>query len=112
VYIIVKSFDFDNERQVQSVIVRDSKGAQFAFVEGSPEAIKAMRLPNTVPKSFQTSAAKLGVYQLAIAFKSCDPSIISGSSRDLRFCGFRNFRNARWGSRSHFMKFLTPLAAS
>jgi magnesium-transporting ATPase (P-type) len=102
VYDIVKSFDFDNERQAQSVIVQDNKGARFAFVKGSPEAIKVMCLANTVPKSFHASArraAKLGVYQLAIAFKSCDPSVIAGHNRDavegnLFFGGFLNFRNA------------------
>jgi magnesium-transporting ATPase (P-type) len=101
-YKVLKTFDFDNSRQTQSVVVRDAKGARFVFVKGSPEAVKAMCLPYTLPESFEESArvaAKSAIYQLAIAFKSYNSNDNAGeANRDeveekLFFGGFLNFRN-------------------
>jgi magnesium-transporting ATPase (P-type) len=102
-YLILKAFDFDNNRQTQTVVVQDISGGRWIFTKGSPEAIKALCLPYTVPTAFDASAsiaAKQAIYQLAIAFKSCDPNLnVADSSREnletkLFFGGFLNFRNS------------------
>jgi magnesium-transporting ATPase (P-type) len=102
-YSIEKSFEFDNERQTQSVIFVDARGARFIAVKGSPEAISGLCLPYTIPETFQVSAhnaAKAAIYQLAIAVKSYDSQVdVSLVSRDeieskLFFGGFLNFRNS------------------
>jgi magnesium-transporting ATPase (P-type) len=102
-YHILKQFEFDNERQTQSVIAADRNGATFVFVKGSPEAIKARCIPFTLPSSYQESvgkSAKLAVYQLAMAFKAFNSKVdVNSITRDdieqnLLFGGFLNFRNA------------------
>jgi magnesium-transporting ATPase (P-type) len=104
-YTILRRFEFDNKRKTQSVIIQDKFGALYAFVKGSPEAIKAASLPFFVPHSFDDSiqtASRSAVYQLAIAFKIVPPNTgslgFSDISRDeiekdLVFGGFLNFRN-------------------
>jgi magnesium-transporting ATPase (P-type) len=103
VYTIEKTFDFDHDRQTQSVIIGDGKGSRFVFVKGSPESIRRSCLACTVPETFDDSAnraAKQAVYQLAMAFKSYDPNAaISDLARDevesnLFFAGFLSFHNA------------------
>jgi magnesium-transporting ATPase (P-type) len=102
-YHTLKQFEFDNERQTQSVIAADRNGATFVFVKGSPEAIRARCMPFTIPSSYQESvgkSAKLAVYQLAMAFKAFNSKVdLSSVSRDdieanLFFGGFLNFRNS------------------
>jgi magnesium-transporting ATPase (P-type) len=105
-YTILKGFDFDNNRKTQSVIVEDKSGVVYAFVKGSPEAIKAASLPCTVPNTFEESlrkASESAVYQLAIAFKAVRggtnaPYHIQPTrddiEKDLFFGGFLNFRNS------------------
>jgi magnesium-transporting ATPase (P-type) len=72
------------------------------FVKGSPEAIKAISIGSTVPANFEKTvleAAKSGVYQIAIAFKTFDSDgNLADADRDdieksLTFGGFINFRN-------------------
>jgi magnesium-transporting ATPase (P-type) len=101
-FTILKVFEFDHVRKTQSVIVQDMLGAKFAFVKGSPAAIKDASAPFTVPSDFDESVQKASIcalYQLAIAFKILDPgSTISGVRRNeieenLIFGGFLNFKN-------------------
>jgi magnesium-transporting ATPase (P-type) len=103
VYTIEKAFDFDHERQTQSVVIGDGRGCRFVFVKGSPESIRRSCLACTVPETFDDSAnraAKQAVYQIAMAFKIFDPNVdISDVARDdaesnLFFAGLLNFRNA------------------
>jgi magnesium-transporting ATPase (P-type) len=101
-FTILRVFPFDSARQTQSVIIQDAFGAKFAFVKGSPAAIKATSLPFSVPHDFDESVRKASssaLYQLAIAYKVLDHAITaSAESRneiesDLFFGGFLNFKN-------------------
>jgi magnesium-transporting ATPase (P-type) len=102
-YLTLKQFEFDNERQTQSVIAADKSGATFVFVKGSPEAIRARCMSFTIPSGYEESvgkSAKLAVYQLAMAFKAFNSKVdLASVSRDdieanLFFGGFLNFRNS------------------
>jgi magnesium-transporting ATPase (P-type) len=105
-YTILREFEFDNERKTQSVVVKDGSGAVYAFVKGSPEAIRAASLPYTVPTTFDkavNNAADLAVYQLAIGFKfigqgSSTADLQNFDRREIEsnlfFGGFLHFRNA------------------
>jgi cation-transporting ATPase 13A1 len=101
-YTILKDFAFDNHRATQSVIVEDEAGSKQIFVKGSPEAIEALCLESTVPKTFKETvqaSAKTGVYQLAMACKEYELNgKVSEVRRDdvetkLTFVGFVNFQN-------------------
>jgi magnesium-transporting ATPase (P-type) len=104
-YTILKKNEFDNHRVTQSVVIedeKDEKGVKRIFVKGSPEAIKAISIGSTVPANFENTvleAAKSGVYQIAIAYKTFDfDSNVSDVSRDdiekfLTFGGFIKFQN-------------------
>ena len=101
-YTMLKKNEFDNHRVTQSVIIQDEKGAKQIFVKGSPEAIRWLSVGSTVPVNFENTvleAAKSGVYQIAIAFKTFDfDGNLADVDRDdieksLTFGGFINFRN-------------------
>jgi predicted P-type ATPase len=102
-YRVLKQYEFDCHRQSQSVVVEDGDGTKQIFVKGSPEVIKTLCNPLSLPDSFDKSvreSAKSGVYQIAIAFRSfdLDDKKMSDVSRDyveksLTFGGFVNFLN-------------------
>jgi predicted P-type ATPase len=101
-YTILKKNEFDNHRVTQSVVIQDEKGVKHIFVKGSPEAIRWISTGSTVPANFETTvleAAKSGVYQIAIAYKTFDfDGNLADVNRDdieksLTFGGFINFRN-------------------
>jgi magnesium-transporting ATPase (P-type) len=102
-YVVIKEFEFDNERSTQSVIVQDRVGSRIAFVKGSPEAIRSMCLRFTIPETFDATvqeAARAPFYQLAIAFKAISPEVnVAEMNRSdvetmMFFGGFLNFRNS------------------
>jgi predicted P-type ATPase len=102
VYTIVKHFEFDNSRATQSVIVQDSSGLRYGIVKGSPESIFSLCRKCAAPKDvaqITQHSAKMGIYQLSIAFKSIDPMVDwrnltrDDVECDLVFGGFLNFRN-------------------
>jgi magnesium-transporting ATPase (P-type) len=101
-YTMLKKNEFDNHRVTQSVVIEDEKGVKQIFVKGSPEAIKAISIGSTVPANFENTvmeAAKSGVYQIALAYKTFDfDDNVADVNRDdieksLTFGGFINFRN-------------------
>ena len=103
-YTILKQYEFDSHRQTQSVIVQDTDGKKTIFVKGSPEAIRALCVTG-VPLDFSETlqcSAKLGIYQLAMAFKTYDfgdDVPLADISRDdveksLGFGAFLSFRNS------------------
>jgi magnesium-transporting ATPase (P-type) len=102
-YMILKRFEFDSVRSLQSVIVEDSYGERHVFVKGNPEAIKAICIQSSVPRTFHESvgrASSSAIYQLAIGFRSFDADITDLSrvthktvEGRLFFGGFINFQN-------------------
>jgi magnesium-transporting ATPase (P-type) len=102
IYTILRKFDFDTHRATQSVVVQDDAGDKLIFVKGSPEAIEKLSEPSTVPKLFQEkvrSAAKSGMYQIAMAYKVFDFNFSVGEvlreeiEKSLVFCGLIGFQN-------------------
>jgi predicted P-type ATPase len=120
-YIIVKQNLFDNMTVTQSVIVETEDGKNLVFVKGSPEAIRSICKPKSIPVSFDEtfrSGSKSGLYQLGIAYKELkmEKELENDDSPDLKneveicpvkvsmlprkdiessltFCGFINFEN-------------------
>jgi cation-transporting ATPase 13A3/4/5 len=112
-YTLLKQNEFDNHRVTQSVVVQDESGAKLAFVKGSPESIRALCDSKTIPKTFDgtlRSCSKLGIYQLALAYKTLDPGTdVSVLTRDdlessLIFCGFVHFQNKMQSDTPKVMK--------
>jgi magnesium-transporting ATPase (P-type) len=102
VYTILKKFDFDTHRVTQSVIVQDDAGNKLIFVKGSPEAIEKISETSTIPKLFRDrvrSAAKSGMYQIAMAYREFDLNCNLGEvlrediEKSLVFCGLIGFQN-------------------
>lgn len=101
-YTIVRQYEFDSVRATQSVIVEDGDGAKQIFVKGSPEVVKSLCEPFSLPDSYDSSvreSAKSGIYRIAIAFRRFDLALkMSDVRRDdveqlLTFGGFINFEN-------------------
>ncbi len=117
---ILKRFDFSHEAMVQSVIMRGEEkegkgggggggGRARIFVKGSPEAVKKLCQPGTLPPQFDAlalSSAKEGVYQLAMAHRDLLPEEVAAlgglehvgrghleREESLTFLGFLNFKN-------------------
>ena len=103
-FTVLKRYEFDTHRATQSVIVQKEGGKMLVFVKGSPEAIRALSSPSTVPASFNATLRKSslsGIYQIAIGYKEFDlaGASIADISRDdvefsLTFAGFVKFQNA------------------
>jgi hypothetical protein len=53
---IIRQFQFTSERQCMSVVVRGVGESHFTvFCKGSPEKIKSISLPETLPADFETT---------------------------------------------------------
>jgi predicted P-type ATPase len=101
-YVVLKQFEFDCRRATQSVIVKGPNGDKLVIVKGSPEVIKGLCIPTTLPDSFDTtvqSSTKSGIYQIAMAVRPFDfGKTVSEVHRDeleatLTFGAFINFQN-------------------
>lgn len=101
-YKVLKQYEFDSQRTTQSVIVEDGDGAKQIFVKGSPEVIKSLCDPSSLPAWYDISvreSAKSGIYRIAIAFRSFDLAMKMSDVRredveqSLTFGGFLNFEN-------------------
>ncbi|EEY59884.1 P-type ATPase (P-ATPase) Superfamily [Phytophthora infestans T30-4] len=104
---IVARFPFDAARQRSSVVVEDlDSGNRYVYVKGSPEAIRKICTPNTLPSNYTARArsyAHQGLYVVALATKSFAPAAVSprsetSVSRDavessVGFLGFMLFVN-------------------
>lgn len=101
-YAVLKHFEFDCHTATQSVIVEDSKGKRLIFVKGSPEAIKKLCMPTSLPDCYDADSRKVsmsGIYQIAMSYRSynLEMDMADVSRQDveglLTFGGFINFRN-------------------
>ncbi|GMF35223.1 unnamed protein product [Phytophthora lilii] len=106
---VVARFPFDAARQRSSVVVEDlDSGNRYAYVKGSPEAIRKICTPNTLPSNYVARArsyAHQGFYVVALATKTFAAAAVSPKSeapqpvaRDavessLGFLGFMLFVN-------------------
>jgi predicted P-type ATPase len=106
---VVARFPFDAARQRSSVVVEDlDSGNRYAYVKGSPDAIRKICAPNTLPGNYVARArsyAHQGFYVVALATKNFSPAVVSPRSeaaqpvaRDtvessLGFLGFMLFVN-------------------
>ncbi|RLN64700.1 hypothetical protein BBP00_00003284 [Phytophthora kernoviae] len=81
---VVARFPFDAARQRSSVVVEDlDSGNRFAYVKGSPEAIKKVCTPNTLPNNYLARArsyAHQGFYVVALATKTVPAAAVSPKS--------------------------------
>ncbi|KAJ8531703.1 hypothetical protein ON010_g14258 [Phytophthora cinnamomi] len=81
---VVARFPFDAARQRSSVVVEDiDSGNRYAYVKGSPEAIRKICTPNTLPSNYVARArsyAHQGFYVVALATKTFAPATVSPKS--------------------------------
>lgn len=100
----VKRFEFDAHLQRSSVIAVSKDLPAYIYVKGSPESIKYLCNPSSIPKSFDAMCSRYsseGFYVIALACKPIDSSVLSHLgilSRnqveyDLDFQGFLLFEN-------------------
>jgi predicted P-type ATPase len=74
-YTVLKQFEFDCRLATQSVVVQDSNGVMTIIVKGSPEAMKTICEPSTLPDGFDATineSAKSGIYQIAMGWRAFD----------------------------------------
>ncbi|GMF41879.1 unnamed protein product [Phytophthora fragariaefolia] len=106
---VVARFPFDAARQRSSVVVEDlDSGNRYAYVKGSPEAIRKICTPSTLPSNYVARArlySHQGFYVVALATKTFASATVSPKSeashpvaRDdveasLGFLGFMLFIN-------------------
>jgi cation-transporting ATPase 13A3/4/5 len=72
---IQKRFEFSSTLQRMSVIVEDTNGRYSCFVKGSPEKLRELCIPSTLPKNFHRILdyyAKSGFRVLACASRKID----------------------------------------
>lgn len=81
---IVARFPFDAARQRSSVVVEDlDSGNRFAYVKGSPEAVRKICTPQTLPNNYMGRArsyAHQGFYVVALATKTVAAAAVSPRS--------------------------------
>ncbi|KUF94224.1 hypothetical protein AM588_10005688 [Phytophthora nicotianae] len=81
---VVARFPFDAARQRSSVVVEDlDSGNRYVYVKGSPEAIRKICTPNTLPSNYTARArsyAHQGFYVVALATKTFAPAAVSPKS--------------------------------
>lgn len=53
-YLVLRQFEFQPALQRMSVLARSADGAVHSFVKGSPEMIKELCLPATIPANFES----------------------------------------------------------
>lgn len=103
---IVRRFEFDHHRMVQSVIVQTADPSRFVVMaKGSGESIQRLSLPESIPASFESEVAQSardGIYQISVAFKELSPDFslrqVFDLPRDevesgLTYLGAFDFRN-------------------
>ncbi|OWZ17871.1 P-type ATPase (P-ATPase) [Phytophthora megakarya] len=106
---VVARFPFDAARQRSSVVVEDiDSGNRYVYVKGSPEAIRKICTPNTLPSNYTARArsyAHQGFYVVALATKTFAAAAVSPRSEaaqpvareavesSLGFLGFMLFIN-------------------
>ncbi|KAM9960008.1 hypothetical protein ACTFIW_007241 [Dictyostelium discoideum] len=96
----LENFDFQSKLQRMSVIVQlKSDNACFSLVKGSPEMVKGLCLPHTIPNDYDIQLAmytEKGYRVLACAYRSWDPTVLfpkrellrKESESNLHFLGF------------------------
>ncbi|KAM9978366.1 hypothetical protein ACTFIY_012109 [Dictyostelium cf. discoideum] len=96
----LENFDFQSKLQRMSVIVQlKSDNSCFSLVKGSPEMVKGLCLPHTIPKDYDSQLAmytEKGYRALACAYRSWDPTVLfpkrellrKESESNLQFLGF------------------------
>ncbi|KAM9960066.1 hypothetical protein ACTFIW_007299 [Dictyostelium discoideum] len=96
----LENFDFQSKLQRMSVIVQlQSSGRCFSLVKGSPEMIKNLCIPQTIPKDYDSQLAiytEKGYRVLACAYRKWDPTFLfpkrdilrKESESNLEFLGF------------------------
>ncbi|KAF1793149.1 P-type ATPase, cytoplasmic domain N [Phytophthora cactorum] len=81
---VVARFPFDAARQRSSVVVEDlDSGNRYVYVKGSPEAIRKICTPNTLPSNYVARArsyAHQGFYVVALATKTFAAAAVSPRS--------------------------------
>ena len=69
---IIRQFQFTSERQCMSVVVRGVGESHFTvFCKGSPEKIKSISLPETLPADFETTLDRY--YFLTFRYSGISP---------------------------------------
>jgi len=104
-FAVIKRFDFSSQLQRMSVITRGLNDTKFrVFSKGSPEKIKELSLPETIPDDFYeilTEYTQSGLRVLGVACKVLQEisyEKIQSKTRDefeydLVFCGFLIMEN-------------------
>lgn len=98
---VIRRFDFDHNRMMQSVVVKLEDGSILAFVKGSGESIRKVCRPSSLPRDFDASLRKSalsGIYQLSVAVKPIRTSEVGRLTQqdvesDLEYLGVLNFKN-------------------
>lgn len=101
---LVKRFEFDAHLQRSSVVAVSKDCPAILYVKGSPEAIKSVCLPSSIPSNFESLCLRYsfdGFYVIACASKRLNQGLLSQHSTlsrtqlecDLEFNGFLLFQN-------------------
>jgi len=100
---ILRRFEFEPSLQRMSAIIMPAAGKVMLCTKGSPEALKALADPSSIPPNFEEilrEYAKEGVYVIGCAYKQLpvEASSVNELKRDaletdLNFCGLLIFEN-------------------
>lgn len=99
----IRGFEFDQQRQLQSVVVRTKDGRRFLFTKGAYESVGPRCVSTSIPAGAQKTCVRRSAdayYVIALAYRELSASALDPlkASRDelereLSFLGLLYFRN-------------------